>query len=83
MIAVRIHTDAGKVSDLHNNILNAVETMRTKNAQVITLTGFKVDNPLRQTGDFNYWVNSDNYTLVEIAHLFVLHHLADCLKEKN
>ena len=64
------------------NILNAVETMRSKNAQVISLTGFKAENPLRQKGDLNYWINSDNYTLVEIAHLFILHHLADCLKEE-
>jgi len=65
------------------NILNAVDKIREKNGNVITLSGFKADNPLRHLGDMNYWINSDNYTLVEIAHLFVLHHLADCLKTNN
>ncbi len=65
------------------NILNAARVMLEKEAHVITLTGFDRDNPLRKTGQYNYWINSDNYTLVEIAHLFVLHHLADCLSDKE
>ena len=65
------------------NILKAVNLMKNKGAKVITLSGFDEDNPLRKMGDMNYWIKSHNYTLVEIAHLFVLHHLADCLSRKD
>lgn len=65
------------------NILQAVNLMIEKGANVITLSGFDSDNPLRKIGHMNYWINSHNYTLVEIAHLFVLHHLADCLSNKE
>ncbi len=65
------------------NIINAAQIMKQKGASVITLTGFKENNPLRKMGDLNYWLSSSNYTLVEIAHLFVLHHMADCLSNKS
>jgi len=68
-------------SGMSKNILNAVDMMRQKNVKVITLSGFKNNNDLRVSGDLNFWIDSENYTLVEIAHLFILHHLADCLKE--
>jgi len=67
-------------SGASKNILNAVTIMQNKYAKVITLSGFEDSNPLRRMGDLNYWIDSKNYTLVEIAHLFILHHLADCLK---
>jgi D-sedoheptulose 7-phosphate isomerase len=60
-----------------NNILNAVKCMRSIGAATITLTGFKENNSLRRLGDINYWVNSSEYGMVEIAHLFTLHHLSD------
>lgn len=59
------------------NMLNAAKCMRGIGASIITLTGFKAENPLRQRGDLNYWVDSPQYGLVEIAHLFALHHWAD------
>lgn len=59
------------------NILNASIAMRACQGKVITLTGFSPQNPLRTTGDLNFWVKSKNYGLVEIAHLFTLHHWSD------
>ena len=59
------------------NMLNAAKCMRGIGANIITLTGFKPDNPLRQRGDLNFWVDSMQYGLVEIAHLFALHHWSD------
>lgn len=64
------------------NILNAALAMRKRCGYVITLSGFLSNNPLRLTGDFNYWVNSKDYGMVEIAHLFALHHWSDCLGAK-
>jgi D-sedoheptulose 7-phosphate isomerase len=59
------------------NILNASLAMRACQGAVITLTGFSPNNNLRAVGDLNFWVNSNNYGLVEIAHLFTLHHWSD------
>jgi hypothetical protein len=30
------------------------------------------DNPLRQTGDLNFWADSRSYNIVETAHQFWL-----------
>lgn len=59
------------------NIRNAVSQMIDIGGTVITLTGFKPDNPLRKLGDVNVWLNSSDYGFVEIGHQFVLHNLSD------
>jgi len=59
------------------NILNAVDSVRAVGASVVTLSGFSAQNPLRQRGDLNFWIASDEYGLVEIGHLFTLHHWSD------
>ncbi|WJW74602.1 SIS domain-containing protein [Thiohalobacter sp. IOR34] len=61
------------------NILNAAQRARACSARLITLTGFDGANPLREMGDINYWLDSDDYGMVEIGHLFLLHHVADIL----
>jgi len=43
----------------------------------VTLSGFKVDNPLRSGGHVNIYVPSNKYGVVEIAHLAVLHSVLD------
>lgn len=45
--------------------------------QLITLTGFDHDNPVRKLGHTNYWVDSRNYGVVEICHLAILHSLVN------
>ena len=52
------------------NILNAVAKARTMKLDVITLSGMSPDNPLRELGDVNYWVDSRSYNIVETAHQF-------------
>lgn len=59
------------------NICNAVKTAKNLGGTVITLSGFKSDNPLRTLGDYNFWLDSGDYGFVEIGHLFLLHNLAD------
>ena len=61
------------------NIRNACEAARQRDASVVTLSGFRPDNPLRTLGDINYWLDSDDYGMVEIGHLFLLHYIADRL----
>lgn len=59
------------------NICQAVEKAKTYGAKVITLSGFKKDNPLRKLGHFNYWLDSTDYGFVEVGHQFILHNLSD------
>lgn len=59
------------------NICNAAATVRELRGAVITLSGFAPDNPLRALGDFNVWLDSRDYGMVEIGHQFVLHNLSD------
>ncbi|MEZ5315192.1 MAG: SIS domain-containing protein [Chlamydiales bacterium] len=69
------------------NILAAVTLAKKKKAMTVTLTGFHVNNPLRQLGDVNFWVDSSDYGLVETAHFFFLHSIVDtfygCKKKLN
>lgn len=64
------------------NICNAVEAAKSAKAKVLTLSGFREDNPLRRLGDVNMWISSQDYGMVEIAHLFILHNLADRLAQR-
>jgi D-sedoheptulose 7-phosphate isomerase len=59
------------------NIINAVETANTKDAKVLTLSGFSSENPLRKLGYLNFWIDISDYGLVEAAHFFLLHTVSD------
>ena len=59
------------------NILRAVEAARARGMTVITLSGFKPDNPLRGRGDLNFYVPSDRYGYVELSHQSLCHAVAD------
>lgn len=59
------------------NILGAVTAARRLGCTVLTLSGFKPDNPLRQTGDMNVYLDSGAYGFVEIGHLALCHAILD------
>jgi D-sedoheptulose 7-phosphate isomerase len=59
------------------NILRAVEAARGRECRVITLSGFRADNPLRKLGDLNFYVPSEAYGFVEVAHAAFAHFIAD------
>lgn len=61
------------------NIINAANHIKKVGGKVITLSGFSKDNPLRKIGSVNFWLNSSNYGLVEVGHMFFLHCLSDHL----
>ena len=51
------------------NMINGVKAARNKKFKAaITFSGFKASNPLRQLGDYNFWVNSEAYNYVENIH---------------
>jgi D-sedoheptulose 7-phosphate isomerase len=61
------------------NILNAVEAAQAADCAVVTLSGFKPDNPLRTKGEVNFYIDSDRYGFVEIGHLTICHAILDFL----
>ncbi len=64
------------------NILKAVQTARSKGVNVITLSGFNKNNPLRNKGICNFYVPASEYGLVEVGHQYVCHYIADILMKK-
>ena len=64
------------------NILRAAHLMNDLGGTVMTFTGFAPDNPLRQLGDFNFYVPSDKYGIVESIHQLVLQQAVDELMER-
>ena len=59
------------------NILNAVSIARERGCKIITFTGFKEDNKLRQLGDYNIYVPSMEYGIVESIHNMILQQFVD------
>lgn len=65
------------------NIINAIETAKTKKAEVITLTGFAADNKAKQLGDINVYVPSSKYGMVESIHNLILQQIVDSIMERD
>ena len=62
------------------NMLNGVKAARKGNFKaVVTLSGFAEDNPLRQLGDINLWINSRAYNFVENIHQIWLLAIVDLI----
>lgn len=61
------------------NILNAVEEAKVIGCTVVTLSGFREDNPLRKGGDINIYVPSFKYGFVELSHQIFLHMVLDLI----
>lgn len=65
------------------NIIEGVMAAKERKIPVITLSGFSPLNPLRRLGDLNFWLESDDYGLVETGHFFLLHTIVDTCKIKS
>ncbi len=61
------------------NMLHAARFAVSKGLVVVTFTGFAQDNPLRQLGQLNFWVNSRAYNVVEMTHQIWLLAVCDLL----
>jgi D-sedoheptulose 7-phosphate isomerase len=66
-------SSSGKSPD----ILNAVQAARSVGSTVVTFSGFGDDNPLRMSGDVNFYVRATEYGFVEVAHQALLHAILD------
>lgn len=65
------------------SIVNAVAVAKEKGAEVITLSGFKQDNKIRQMGDYNLHVGIEHYGIVESVHNLVLQQVVDVILERD
>lgn len=63
------------------NIVRAAAEMIACGGTLFTLSGFRSNNPLRTMGRINFWLDSCEYGIVEIGHLFFLHHIANIFSE--
>jgi D-sedoheptulose 7-phosphate isomerase len=65
------------------NMLIGANKAQSLGVDVVTLTGFLVDNPLRGLGGINLWVDSDKYNIVEMTHHVWLLAVVDYIIENN
>jgi D-sedoheptulose 7-phosphate isomerase len=61
------------------NIIRGVNSAKSEECSVITLSGFKEDNPLSSAGDFNFYVPAQEYGPVEVIHHSICHCILDAI----
>ena len=59
------------------NILKATKVALENRCKIITMTGFALDNPLRNMGHINFYLSSDVYGHVETGHSAIAHFITD------
>jgi len=64
-------------SGTSKNIVNAAEHLTKNNFDLITLSGFKSDNPLSKLGKVNFHIRSTEYNYIEMSHHIILVSLVD------
>lgn len=65
------------------NIVNAIRVAGQKGARVITFSGFKGNNKIRQMGDINVWIPKEHFGIVESIHNMILQHIVDIILEQD
>ena len=69
-------------SGTSKNIVNAASYCNEKHIPLITLSGFKSDNPLSKLGNVNMHVESDSYNFIEMSHHIILVSIVDIFAQK-
>ena len=64
-------------SGTSKNIVNAAQYCKQKKINLITLSGFKKNNPLSQSGNINFHVESEEYNFIEMTHHIILLSIVD------
>ena len=65
------------------NLINGANHAKEAGLQVITLSGFEQNNPLKQLAVINLWANSKSYNFVETTHMLWLVALCDLIIGKR
>jgi D-sedoheptulose 7-phosphate isomerase len=66
-------------SGTSKNVLRAAEKAKHMGIKVITFSGFDANNPLRQSGSINLWVDSKAYNIIEMTHHIWILAVVDCI----
>lgn len=86
---VKVHCKKGDIllsissSGESLNIINGILEAKKKNVFCISLTGFKKNNQVSKISDINFWVNSENYNVVETVHLIILLNIIEKFKGRQ
>ena len=59
------------------NVLRGARMALSKGCRIITLSGFKKDNPVQALGDINFYVPFSSYGHVEVLHHSICHCMLD------
>lgn len=79
----RLWCDAGDLligissSGRSESIVRPAKLAESRGCQTMTLSGFSPGNPLRQLGELNFYVPSDEYGPVESIHSIITHQMTD------
>ena len=65
------------------NIIKGVNSAKSKECSVITLSGFEDDNPLFSAGDFNFYVPAQEYGSVEVIHHSICHCILNAISNEK
>jgi D-sedoheptulose 7-phosphate isomerase len=65
------------------NVVAAGRHCLEQNISLVTFTGFQPDNPLRQLGQTNLWLDSDSYNIVECTHMIWIMAVCDNIAAIN
>jgi len=61
------------------NMVNASKKAKDLGIKVVTFTGFNPNNPLKQEGELNFWLDSKAYNIVENTHQIWLLMICDLI----
>ena len=65
------------------NVLAGVDVALNHDATVITLSGMRETNTLRQKGTLNFYIPATTYGFAESGHATILHHWMDMVEVEN
>jgi len=65
------------------SIISAVQAAYEAGCYVVTLSGFKPGNRLRNLGDVSFYVPSERYGTVEVCHHAICHAILDAVIERG
>jgi len=83
--AVEIYGNAGDIVILVSssgssiNVIKAAGVAKRMDMKIVTLSGFMANNPLKQCGDINLWVDSKAYNIIENMHMIWLTAVCDAI----
>jgi phosphoheptose isomerase len=63
------------------NVVNAAKYVKSVGGEVYSFTGFNADNELSKVADYNFWVDSKGYNVVESTHNLWLAMICDVMIE--